>query len=58
MQDAEMRGARLEAPICDIAETERLQQLLEKYRRQMPPIKGCIHGGMVLEVRMNKVALF
>ncbi|KAF2106989.1 polyketide synthase-like protein [Lophiotrema nucula] len=41
-------GARVEAPLCDIAIRAQLKQTLEALE-DMPPIKGCIQSAMVLK---------
>jgi len=41
------------APQCDITDLKQLRTVVEEACKQMPPIKGCIQGAMVLRVRPN-----
>lgn len=45
-------GIRVEAPACDITNTQVMQQVLGHLLQDMPPVKGCIQGSMVW--RVNK----
>ena len=42
------RGIRVEAPPCNVADPVAVKELLDKCDIDMPPIKGCIQGSMVL----------
>ena len=44
-------GATVEAPRCDVSSKESLQSVLQELEPNMPPIKGCLQGTMVLRVR-------
>lgn len=44
-------GAELRIVKCDITDRERVHEVAEMCRKSMPPIKGIIHGAMVLKVR-------
>lgn len=48
----EMRqcGTRVAAPPCDVTDVSSLHAVLEQCAMDMPPIKGCIQGSMVLRV--------
>ena len=48
----ELKGysVRVEAPPCDITNTQVMQQVLGRLIQDMPPIKGCIQGSMVRRV--------
>ena len=47
---AEIRaqGIRVEAPPCDVVDAVALKAVLDRCTVDMPPIKGCIQGSMVL----------
>jgi acyl transferase domain-containing protein/NADPH:quinone reductase-like Zn-dependent oxidoreductase/SAM-dependent methyltransferase/NAD(P)-dependent dehydrogenase (short-subunit alcohol dehydrogenase family) len=47
VQELRVKGARVEAPLCDIANREQLAQALNSLNN-MPPIEGCIQSAMVL----------
>lgn len=42
------QGIRVEAPPCDVADEVALKGTLDRCALDMPPIKGCIQGSMVL----------
>lgn len=42
------QGVRVEAPPCDVVDALALKGLLDRCAIDMPPIKGCIQGSMVL----------
>jgi NADPH:quinone reductase-like Zn-dependent oxidoreductase len=44
-------GGQLHIEKCDITDRSRVEAVAERCRRLLPPIKGIIHGGMVLRVR-------
>lgn len=50
LEEMKMNGARVEAPQCDITNITSLEKKLTPYTTDMPPIKGCIQGSMVLRV--------
>lgn len=50
IQDLEKSGVTVQAPQCDVASSTSLIEAL-KQCENMPPIKGCIQGTMVLQVR-------
>ena len=49
----EMRenGVRVEVPSCDVTDQYALQTTIAECSEKMPPIKGCVQGSMVLNVR-------
>ncbi|KAL9081942.1 MAG: hypothetical protein Q9159_006883 [Coniocarpon cinnabarinum] len=48
VEDLKSQGVHVEAPACDVANLQRLQQVITELSSTMPPIKGCIQGTMVL----------
>lgn len=38
------------APKCDVGNEDRVKTVLEQAALEMPPIKGCIHASMILQV--------
>ena len=42
------QGIRVEAPPCDVTDAVALREILDRCAIDMPPIKGCIQGSMVL----------
>ena len=53
VEDLCLQGVHIEAPACDITNAESLSAVLESVSKKMPPIKGCIQGAMVLQVRSS-----
>jgi hypothetical protein len=47
---AELEGARVETPACDISDIFSLERCLGYYQTDMPPIKGCIQATVVRKV--------
>lgn len=43
-------GVKVAAPPCDVTDIASLQKVLEQCAIDMPPIKGCVQGSMVLRV--------
>ncbi|KAF2183646.1 hypothetical protein K469DRAFT_710445 [Zopfia rhizophila CBS 207.26] len=41
-------GVRVLTPMCDIGDRQQLEAVLRDSLRDLPPIKGCVHSGMVL----------
>ncbi|KAI9667699.1 MAG: Type I Iterative PKS [Bathelium mastoideum] len=48
IEDMQKKGINVQAPPCDVSDTQRLNAVIEHARKTMPPIKGCIQGSMVL----------
>ena len=46
-------GAKLEVRQCDVSSREEVQNLVVDCKRFMPPIRGVIHGAMVLKVKYS-----
>lgn len=53
IKELESRGVNVKAPCCDITKFLELSKVLEEYSAEMPPIRGCIQGAMVLRVSPN-----
>lgn len=49
------QGIRVEAPPCDVADAVALNEILGRCAIDMPPIKGCIQGSMVLRDSLFEV---
>ncbi|KAE9567271.1 Highly reducing polyketide synthase alt5 [Colletotrichum fructicola] len=47
--ELESQGVRVVAPPCDVTSRQTLEHVLEDCQKDMPPIKGCIQGSMVLK---------
>ena len=45
------QGAQVSVFKCDISNIEELDQVLEHSRRELPPIRGVIHGALVSKVK-------
>ncbi|KAB5584987.1 fatty acid synthase S-acetyltransferase [Coniochaeta sp. 2T2.1] len=45
----EAAGATVAAPPCDVTDRTTLARVLEECRKEMPPVKGCIQGSMILK---------
>lgn len=50
LDEMKMKGVNIVAPACDISDEQALLSVLKTCSRDMPPIKGCIQGSMVLQV--------
>jgi len=53
LADMRAHGAVVATPPCDISNQKSVQGVIEECGRTLPPIKGCIQGAMVLEVRIG-----
>jgi len=49
-QQVRLLGAQLLVVQCDITDRERVFKVAEMCRNSLPPVRGVIHGGMVLKV--------
>ncbi|KAI8306078.1 Highly reducing polyketide synthase [Colletotrichum sp. SAR11_240] len=47
--ELEAQGVRVGAPPCDVTSRQTLERVLGDCQKDMPPIKGCIQGSMVLK---------
>lgn len=43
-------GVEVYTPACDISDTSAIMEAVAHIKAHMPPIKGCIHGAMAIEV--------
>lgn len=50
LEDLRTAGVRVEHPHCDISQEEEVRAALESAAKDMPPVKGCVQGCLVLEV--------
>lgn len=50
INELECKGAKIMTPCCDVSDKGELTNVLKHCADQMPPIKGCIQGSMVLRV--------
>lgn len=55
VEELRRSGARIDAPVCDIADATSLERVLQSYEKTMPPIRGCIQSSMVLRVCPNRL---
>ena len=46
-------GAKVVAYQCDVGQWDQVEKLVHESSKDMPPIRGVIHGAMVLHVRPN-----
>ncbi|KAA8905059.1 fatty acid synthase S-acetyltransferase [Sphaerosporella brunnea] len=46
--ELEASGVKIAAPKCDVSDEETLAAVIKECSKDMPPIKGCIQGSMVL----------
>lgn len=53
VRDIEESGAEVYAPACDVGDRGAVESVLQHVTAKMPPIKGCIHGAMVLKVSVE-----
>ncbi|KAB5578110.1 KR domain-containing protein [Coniochaeta sp. 2T2.1] len=47
--ELEDAGATVAAPPCDVTDRSTLARVLEKCGKEMPPVRGCIQGSMILK---------
>ena len=50
IKEIECKGAKIMTPYCDVRDKNQLSNVLKNCALEMPPIKGCIQGSMVLRV--------
>ncbi|KAL8791806.1 MAG: hypothetical protein Q9195_005615 [Heterodermia aff. obscurata] len=48
ISELQQKGVKIQTPPCDIANEQRLKQVLEECGQTFPPIKGCIQSSLVL----------
>ncbi|RMZ67076.1 polyketide synthase [Pyrenophora seminiperda CCB06] len=48
VQELQQGGVTVVTPSCDVSDAHALETVIHNLRDQMPPIKGCIQGSMVL----------
>ena len=55
----EIRGhnIRVEAPVCDVRDTQLVQDLLGRLIEQKPPVKGCVQGSMAARVSVELIPI-
>ena len=53
IQELSAGGVHVEAPACDISQLDVLSRVMTKLAAEMPRIKGCVQGTMVLRVRLS-----
>lgn len=51
LEELKTKGVDAVSPPCDISDESALKDVLARYGKILPPIKGCIQGSMVLKVR-------
>ncbi|KAL9045613.1 MAG: hypothetical protein Q9214_001371 [Letrouitia sp. 1 TL-2023] len=47
LEEIRSQGVRVEAPACNVTDTAVMNETFDHYKKEMPPIKGCIQGSMV-----------
>ncbi|CAI6243331.1 unnamed protein product [Periconia digitata] len=52
------RGIRVECPPCDISDATQISNVFTAYASQMPPIRGCIQGALVLQDALFETMAF
>jgi NAD(P)-dependent dehydrogenase (short-subunit alcohol dehydrogenase family) len=50
VQELTALGVESRAPPCDVTNPEILKGVIDECAQEMPPIKGCVQGSMVLRV--------
>ncbi|KAF2012105.1 polyketide synthase [Aaosphaeria arxii CBS 175.79] len=48
----EKKGVNVYAPACDISNDDEIRRVIEHVQDTWPPIKGCIHGALVVKNRI------
>ena len=49
LSELKAMGCNVTAPKCDVSDEKELAAVLSRCREEMPPVKGCIQGAMVLK---------
>lgn len=49
LEELRSEGAHVEAPCCNLSDEKALKSILEAYSKSLPPIRGCIQAGMVID---------
>jgi acyl transferase domain-containing protein/NADPH:quinone reductase-like Zn-dependent oxidoreductase len=52
VRELESQNVRVATPPCDIIDPEAVRRVFQELSQTMPPIKGCIHGSLVLRDRL------
>ncbi|CRG83761.1 Lovastatin nonaketide synthase [Talaromyces islandicus] len=52
VRELESQNVRVATPPCDMIDPEAVRQVFQELSHTMPPIKGCIHGSLVLRDRL------
>lgn len=50
VEKLEEAGVRVYAPPCDVSKADEVEEVIAHVNATMPPIKGCIHGALVVKV--------
>lgn len=50
VEKLEKDGVRVYAPPCDVSKADEVEEVVAHVNATMPPIKGCIHGALVVKV--------
>jgi NAD(P)-dependent dehydrogenase (short-subunit alcohol dehydrogenase family) len=50
LSDLRQKSVQVYAPQCDVSLEEDVTEAIEHVKRNMPPIRGCIHGALVVKV--------
>ncbi|KAF4628668.1 hypothetical protein G7Y89_g9483 [Cudoniella acicularis] len=49
LEEFRSNGVNVEAPACDIVDSDSLREVLSKCSKILPPVKGCVQATMVLK---------
>lgn len=55
--DLQAAGTNVAVYTCDVGDPEQLAEALRRTAQDMPPIRGVVHGGMILKVESSSLAL-
>ena len=50
MEDVSLSGTKIVVKACDVSSSESVKKLVKEDLQDMPPVRGVIHGAMVLKV--------
>jgi NAD(P)-dependent dehydrogenase (short-subunit alcohol dehydrogenase family) len=57
IEEMKARGVHILAPRCDVTDEQTVAAVIRECNQNMPPIKGCIQGSMVLKASLLPLPL-
>ena len=57
VEELQYKGTTISIHACDVANENQLKSVLDECARNLPPIRGCIQGAMVLQVTQISIII-